>query len=103
MKHKNKIYKSEVFNNSDMLFLNILSRHETIKTYKIIKKYSSVISKASASRTIKKLIRLKIIIPTKSINYMSIHKRIVSKNDLGIIPIPSIEYECFGYALETIN
>jgi len=103
MMKKYKIYTDEIFNNSDMLFLNILSRHETIKTYKIIKKYSNIISKASASRTIKKLINLKIIVPTKSINYMSIHKRIVNKDDLGIIPIPVLDYDCLGHVLETIN
>jgi len=83
-----KIYKDVTFRKADLLFLSILDKHEIMQTYRIIKKYSNLMSKASASRAIKKLEGLGIIEPISSKNYMTKHRRLVDVKDLGIIPIP---------------
>jgi SOS-response transcriptional repressor LexA len=89
---KYKIYKDVVFNQADLLFLSVLEKNEILQTHRLIKKYSNLISKASASRAISKLEKLGIIEPISSTNYMAKHKRIVEVEDLGIITIPLLGY-----------
>jgi len=86
-KKQYKIY-DVTFRKADLLFLSILEKNEIMQTHRIIKKYSKLISKASASRAIKKLEGLGIIKPISSKNYMVKHRRMVSVEDLGIISIP---------------
>lgn len=88
------------FTKSDMLFLNILYTYKIVKTYKIPKKYYPLVSKASVSRTVQKLKHLGIIEPVGSQNYMTIHKRIVSPEELCIIPFPILHHNGINIEVE---